>query len=118
MKGAITMEKNPMRYVAFYFKPWRELAERLSYEQLGKLFQATLEYADTGKEPDFGNDDTLSHCWIFERDRIERERKSLRARYERAKYAAYVRRSKRKSNPLLKLPLSFEQWLEQNCPEN
>ena len=32
------MEKNPMRYVAFYFKPWRELAESLSYEQLGKLF--------------------------------------------------------------------------------
>ena len=109
------MEKNPMRYVAFYFKPWRELAERLSYEQLGKLFQATLEYADTGKEPDFGNDDTLSHCWIFERDRIERERKSLRARYERAKYAAYARRRKMKTETP---PLDFEEWRKRGYPEN
>ena len=65
--------RKKLRYVRFYIEPWREIAKRCSRDALGVLFGAALEYADTGKEPDFSDCPSLESTWLMYRAQLDRD---------------------------------------------
>lgn len=78
----------------------------LSYDQKGKLFEAILEYGESGKSPDFAEDPLLGMAWCFVGPRIDRDGESYGVKAEQRKYAVYCREAK-KANVS---PLSFDDW--------
>ena len=89
--------------VMFYFDI-RPCLKRLNTEEKGQLFEAVLDYGESGREPDFGG--MVGVAWDFIKPSIDRDA----GRYEKLvlqkQYAAYARETKKRDQT----PVSFEEW--------
>lgn len=89
--------------VMFYFDI-RPCLKRLSTEEKGLLFEAILDYAEHGTEPDF--DGVVGVAWDFIKPGIDRDSDRYGNQVLQKQYAAYVREAKKKGLT----PLSFDDW--------
>lgn len=89
--------------VMFYFDI-RPCLKRLSTEEKGLLFEAILDYAEHGTEPDF--DGVVGVAWDFIKPGIDRDSDRYGNQVLQKQYAAYVREAKKKGLT----PLSFVDW--------
>ena len=89
--------------VMFYFDI-RPCLKRLSTEEKGLLFEAILDYAEHGEEPDF--DGVVGVAWDFIKPGIDRDSDRYGNQVLQKQYAAYVREAKKKGLT----PLSFDDW--------
>lgn len=89
--------------VMFYFDI-RPCLKRLSAEEKGMLFEAILDYAEHGTEPDF--DGVVGVAWDFIKPGIDRDSDRYGNQVLQKQYAAYVREAKK--NGLT--PLPFDDW--------
>lgn len=89
--------------VMFYFDI-RPCLKRLSIEEKGLLFEAILDYAEHGTEPNF--DGGLGVAWDFIKPGVDRDSDRYRNQVLQKQYAAYVREAKKKNTR----PASFEDW--------
>ena len=74
--------------VMFYFDI-RPCLKRLSTEDKGLLFEAILDYAEHGTEPDF--DGAVGVAWDFIKHGVDRDSDRYGNQVLQKQYAAYVR---------------------------
>ena len=85
-----------------------EPIEVLPDDDKGRLLVAMLEYAQTGKEPAFG--DMLEMAWRFIKPKIDKDEASYNLSVLRHQYATECRERKRKEEP----KITFNEWLKSN----
>ena len=73
----------------------RPAIKRLTLEEKGALFEAILDYAQSGVYPDF--DGVLGICWDFVQPLIDADGENYRVKCENAKKAIEARWAKEKS---------------------
>lgn len=89
--------------VMFYFDI-RPCLKRLSTEDKGLLFEAILDYAEHGTEPDF--DGAVGVAWDFIKHGVDRDSDRYGNQVLQKQYAAYVREAKKKTLA----PMPFDDW--------
>lgn len=77
--------------VMLYFS-LRLALKRLSYEEKGILFDAILDYGETGALPEL--DGVLGVCWDFIQPVIDKDAEAYRRKCERAKKSVEARWAK------------------------
>lgn len=93
--------------IIVYFDMYEAL-KQLSYEQLGRLFLAMMEYGDKGTIPDFGDDCFLRFAWEIARMRIDVDGMSYQEKTASNLYGTYCREAKKKGME----PVSYSFWSE------
>lgn len=78
--------------VMFYFEI-RPCIRRLSLEDKGQLFEAILDYAENGIEPEM--DGALGVAWDFIQPRIDLDSEQYELKVETSQYAAFSRERKK-----------------------
>lgn len=96
----------PRPGVMIYFNAIPALSY-LSYEQKGMLFEAILQYAQSGNEPDF-QDPMLGMVWSLIKGGIDKDGEEYEKKVAVKKYAVYCREVKKQGNE----PISLDMWLE------
>ena len=81
------MGKLPGIMMYFDFRP---AIDKLSFEQLGRLFAAMLNYGEFGEVPEF-TDPEMSMVWGFVARYVDNDRKRYEAKCERARARALKR---------------------------
>lgn len=81
------MGKLPGIMMYFDFRP---AIDKLSFEQLGRLFAAMLNYGEFGEVPEF-TDPEMSMAWGFVARYVDNDRKRYEAKCERARARALKR---------------------------
>lgn len=79
--------------VMFYFS-LRPALKRLSMEEKGRLFDAILDYGETGILPEL--DGVLGVCWDFIQPMIDKDAEAYRMKCEKAKRSIEARWEKGK----------------------
>ena len=77
--------------VMIYFS-FRSALKRLSHEEKGVLFDAILDYGETGAPPEL--DGVLGVCWDFIQPVIDKDAEAYRRKCERAKKSVEARWAK------------------------
>lgn len=95
--------------VIVYFDT-RSAMKRLNYEQMGRLYEAILDYGEFGKQPDFDNDPYLQLAWDFTYPRIDSDGEAYGKKIESNKYGVYCREAKKRGIE----PIPYESWRELN----
>ena len=72
----------------------RPALKRLSTEQKGRLFDAILDYGESGLLPDF--DGVLGVCWDFIQPMIDKDAEAYREKCDKAKRAVETRWAREK----------------------
>lgn len=80
--------------VMLYFSV-RPALKRLNAEQKGQLFDAILDYGESGLLPDF--DGVLGVCWDFIQPMIDKDAEAYREKCNKAKKAVETRWAKEKN---------------------
>lgn len=93
--------------VMLYFEN-RECIEALSDDEAGKLMKATLQYAQTGENPQF--EGVLNLVWLLLRPVIDRDAQRYRTQCLTKTYAVYCREQDKKGEDRL----SFDDWCLSN----
>ncbi len=91
--------------VMIYFD-MMDLLKQLNYRDKGMLFEAILEYAKDGTEPNLP--EKLMLAWVMVRMRIDTDSSRYEKVAAKRKYAAYVRWARRNEQE----PMSYEEWME------
>lgn len=78
--------------VMFYFEI-RPCIRRLNLADKGQLFEAILDYAENGIEPEL--DGTLGVAWDFIKPRIDQDSEQYESKVETSQYAAFSRERKK-----------------------
>lgn len=86
------MKERPGVLIYFSLRP---AIKRLTLEEKGKLFEAILDYAQSGVYPDF--DGVLGICWDFVQPLIDADGEAYRDKCEKAKKAIETRWAKEKN---------------------
>ena len=89
--------------VMFYFDI-RPCIRRLSLEGKGQLFEAILDYAENGVEPEL--DGALGVAWDFIRPRIDRDSEQYEQKTEKNRYATFTRELKKQGHDAI----TFDDW--------
>ena len=89
--------------VMFYFDI-RPCIRRLSLEDKGQLFEAILDYAENGIEPEL--DGALGVAWDFIQPRIDLDSEQYELKVETSQYAAFSRERKK----LGLEPIDRDEW--------
>ena len=89
--------------VMFYFDI-RPCIRRLSLEDKGQLFEAILDYAENGVEPEL--DGALGVAWDFIQPRIDLDSEQYELKVETSQYAAFSRERKK----LGLEPIDRDEW--------
>ena len=89
--------------VMFYFEI-RPCIRRLSLEDKGQLFEAILDYAENGIEPEL--DGALGVAWDFIQPRIDLDSEQYELKVETSQYAAFSRERKK----LGLEPIDRDEW--------
>lgn len=97
------MKENGRPGVMIYFDT-RKAINRLTHEQKGLLFDAIMDFAEFGTEPEL--DDLTGMCFDFIRSKIEWDAKKYEDTMWKRKYAAYVREANRNGE----MACSFDDW--------
>ena len=71
--------------------------EHLSYEELGRLFLAILQYGQDGTLPQFTG--MLAMAWAFLRPKLDRDEERYQQSVARSSYAAFCREIKKRGLP-------------------
>lgn len=79
--------------IMFYFSI-RPALKRLNAEQKGQLFDAILDYGESGLLPDF--DGVLGVCWDFIQPMIDKDAETYREKCDKAKKAVETRWAREK----------------------
>ena len=79
--------------IMFYFSI-RPALKRLNAEQKGQLFDAILDYGESGLSPDF--DGVLGVCWDFIQPMIDKDAETYREKCDKAKKAVETRWAREK----------------------
>ena len=90
--------------VMFYFDI-RPALKYLNYEQMGRLYEAILNYGELGEIPNF-EDALLGMAWSFVQPRIDRDGISYDSAVEQKKYAGFCSAMRRKKVE----PIPFDEW--------
>ena len=77
----------------------------LSYEDKGRLFEAMLEYGQSGVVPEF--DGMLALAWGFVKPKIDKDSEEYNRTVLKRQFAAFCRDRKKKGEP----DVSFEEWM-------
>ena len=91
--------------VMFYFDV-RPCLKRLTNEEKGLLFEAILDYGETGCVGELT--DTLRIVWPLIQNKLDTDSLQYDKKVVKRKYASYTRWSKEHQE----IPLSYEDWLE------
>lgn len=89
--------------VMFYFDV-RPCIKRLNLNEKGQLFEAILDYAESGIEPEL--DGALGIAWDFIQPRIDLDSEQYELKVEGSRYAAFSRERKK----LGLEPISRDEW--------
>lgn len=89
--------------VMFYFEI-RPCIRRLSLADKGQLFEAILDYAENGVEPEL--DGALGVAWDFIRPRIDRDSEQYEQKTEKNRYATFTRELKKQGHDAI----TFDDW--------
>lgn len=95
--------KNNRPGVMFYFDI-RPSLKRLSLAEKGKLFEAILDFAEYGQEPDVKG--AAAIAWDFIKPGIERDAERYECVVEQRRYATYAREAKKRGETVL----PFDEW--------
>ena len=98
------MKKKPG--VMIYFE-LRAMVKLLSDAEKGKLFEAILDYGETGITPPLT--DTLKIAWPLIKYQLDADNTRYEQQAIKRKYAAYVRWTKEHNE----LPKAFPYWLKE-----
>lgn len=98
------MKKKPG--VMIYFE-LRAMVKLLPDAEKGKLFEAILDYAETGITPPLT--DTLKIAWPLIKYQLDADNSRYEQQAIKRKYAAYVRWAKEHNE----LPKAFPYWLKE-----
>lgn len=79
--------------IMIYFS-FHSALKRLSYEEKGVLFDAILDYGETGALPEL--DGVLGVCWDFIQPVIDKDAEAYRRKCERAKKSVEARWAREK----------------------
>ena len=91
--------------VMVYFE-LRGMLKLLSDAEKGQLFEAILDYGETGETGELT--DTLKIVWPLIQDRLDKDSFQYDKKVVKKKYASYTRWSKEHSET----PLPYEDWLD------
>ena len=91
--------------VMIYFDSIRPALSRLDDSQLGALFRAIIEYAQTGAVADLDN--MAGFAFDSLRPKIDRDDERYQEQCQKSSYAVYCRETKKAGSQ----PLSFDQWI-------
>ena len=97
------MKKKPG--VMVYFD-MRKMVKLLTDTDKGKLFEAILDYGETGQTGELT--DTLKIVWPLIQDRLDKDSFQYDKKVVKKKYASYTRWTKEHNE----IPLSYEAWLD------
>ena len=97
------MKKKPG--VMIYFD-MRRMVKLLTDQEKGKLFEAILDYGETGCVGELT--DTLRIVWPLIQNKLDTDSLQYDKKVVKRKYASYTRWSKEHQE----IPLSYEDWLE------
>lgn len=89
--------------IMIYFEVRKPLSW-LPDDEKGRLFDAILEYGETGNEPDF--DGMLGMAWSFIQPKLDRDQTEYDKTVLKRQYAAFCRKLKGKG----KQEISFDDW--------
>ena len=84
----------------------RPAMKRLSYEQMGRLYEAILDYGELGVVPNFSEDPYLQFAWDFVYPRIDSDGESYQKKVSSNFYGVYCREAKKKGVE----PVPFDVW--------
>ena len=97
------MKKKPGVMVYFDL---RKMLKLLPDAEKGKLFEAILDYGETGETGELT--DTLQIVWPLIQNRLDTDSLQYDKKVVKRKYASYTRWTKEHQE----IPLSYEDWLE------
>lgn len=89
--------------VMFYFDV-RPCIKRLNLNEKGQLFEAILDYAENGIEPEL--DGALGIAWDFIQPRLDQDTERYGNKVLQKQYAAFVRELKKRDSVVI----SFDEW--------
>ena len=89
--------------VMFYFDV-RPCIKRLNLNEKGQLFEAILDYAESGIEPEL--DGALGIAWDFIQPRLDQDTERYGNKVLQKQYAAFVRELKKRGS----VTISFDEW--------
>ena len=89
--------------VMFYFDI-RPCIRRLNLADKGQLFEAILDYAENGVEPEL--DGALGVAWDFIQPRIDRDSAQYEQKTEKNRYATFTRELKKQGHDAI----TFDDW--------
>lgn len=89
--------------VMFYFDV-RPCIKRLNLNEKGQLFEAILDYAESGIEPEL--DGALGIAWDFIQPRLDQDTERYGNKVLQKQYAAFVRELKKRGSVVI----SFDKW--------
>lgn len=89
--------------VMFYFDV-RLCIKRLNLNEKGQLFEAILDYAESGIEPEL--DGALGIAWDFIQPRLDQDTERYGNKVLQKQYAAFVRELKKRGS----VTISFDEW--------
>lgn len=89
--------------VMFYFDV-RPCIKRLNLNEKGQLFEAILDYAESGIEPEL--DGALGIAWDFIQPRLDQDTERYGNKVLQKQYAAFVRELKKRGSVVI----SFDEW--------
>lgn len=89
--------------IMIYFEVRKPLAW-LPDDEKGRLFDAILEYGETGKEPDF--EGMLAMAWSFIQPKLDRDQNEYDKTVLKRQYAVFCRKLKVKGHQ----EISFDDW--------
>lgn len=89
--------------VMFYFDV-RPCIKRLNLNEKGQLFEAILDYAESGIEPEL--DGALGIAWDFIKPRLDQDTERYGNKVLQKQYAAFVRELKKRGSVVI----SFDEW--------
>lgn len=87
----------------------RQGLKRLTAEEKGVLFDAMLDYAEFGAQPNFDNNPLLGMAWDFIRLRVDRDGVAYDEKCMQKKYAVFCREARKTQTGGEELP-SYEEW--------
>ena len=97
------MKKKPGVMVYFDI---RRMVKLLTDEEKGKLFEAILDYGETGTAGELT--DTLRIVWPLIQNKLDIDSLQYDKKVVKRKYASYTRWTKQHNEE----PLSYEEWLD------
>lgn len=89
--------------VMFYFDV-RPCIKRLNLNEKGQLFEAILDYAESGIEPEL--DGALGIAWDFIQPRLDQDTERYGNKVLQKQYAVFVRELKKRGSVVI----SFDEW--------